>query len=201
MPAVLYKTRPDLVWVYATPFSNSRMKHKLVGRNLSRNQNFEKRLLQTDALPNASIVRREALEDVEGFDEQLVVNSSMDLCLRIKAENWQVFSYTGGFVYHNVEPPGKLGWWATHGASDPERVRYEIRDWFIIMHRMQGNKRFFGIRALVESRFVVPNLFAYLLRGSTRRRLGKSLLTGYLEGFRMTMRHEGRSYSVHATAD
>ncbi len=199
MPAVLYKTRPDLVWVYATPFSNRRLKHELVGRNLSRNPNLEKRLLKTDALPNASIARRKALEDVGGFDELLVVNSSMDLCLRMKAKDWQVFSYTGAFVYHDVEPPGRLGWWATHGASDPERVRYEIRDWFIIMHRLQGDKSLFGVRAIAESRFVIPNMFAYLIRGRSRKRLGKSLWTGYLEGLRITMQREPRSYSAHIT--
>jgi GT2 family glycosyltransferase len=197
MPAVLYKARPDLVWVYATPFSSRRLKHELVGRNLPRNPSLEKRLLKTDALPNASIARRKALEDVEGFDELLVVNSSMDLCLRMKAKGWQVFSYTGAFVYHDVEPPGRLGWWAIHGASDPERVRYEIRDWFIITHRLQGDRSLFGIRALAESRFVIPNLFAYLIRGHSRKSLGKSLWTGYLEGLRITMQQEPRLYSAH----
>lgn len=196
MPAVLYKTRPDLVWVYATPLSNKRMKHQLIGRNLPRNEIFEQRLLETDALPNASIARREALEDVGGFDEQLVVNSSMDLCLRMKARRWQVFAYTGAFVYHDVEPPGKLGWWAVHGASDPERIRYEIRDWFTIMHRLQGNKRLFELRAIAESRFVVPNMFAYLIRGRCRRHLAKSLWTGYLEGIRITLKDDPTQYSA-----
>jgi GT2 family glycosyltransferase len=194
MPAVLYKTRPDLVWVYATPFSSRRLKHDLVGRNLSRNKNLEKRLLETDALPNASIARRRALEDVGGFDELLVVNSSMDLCLRMKAKNWQVFSYTGAFVYHDVEPPGRLGWWATHGAADPERVRYEIRDWFIIIHRLRGDKNLFILRALAESRFVIPNMLAHLIRGRSRRLLVKNLWKGYAEGLRITMQHEPRSY-------
>jgi len=63
MPAVLYKSRPNLVWVYATPLSPRRgLKHQLIGRNEARNSSLEDRLLNTDALPNASIVRREALE-------------------------------------------------------------------------------------------------------------------------------------------
>jgi len=196
MPAVLYKARPDLVWVYATPFSDKRMKFDLLGRNLPRNSIFENRLLETDALPNASIARREALEDVKGFDEALVVNSSMDLCLRMKAAEWQVFAFTGGFVFHDVEPPGKLGWWALHGAADPERVRYEIRDWFMIMHRLQGDQRLFVIRAILESRFVIPNMLAYLLRGSSRLGLSKALWTGYLEGVRATLGEKPRPYSA-----
>ncbi len=185
MPAVLYKSRPDLVWVYATPLVNKRLRNELVGRNLPRNQSLENKMLRTDALPNASIVRRKALEDVGGFDEKLVVNSSMDLCLRMKARGWKVFAYTGAFVYHDVEPPGRLGWWATHGASDPERVRFEIRDWFIIMSRLEGKKRLFTLRAIIQSRFVIPNMVAYLMRGRSRGRLFRSLWAGYLEGLRI----------------
>jgi GT2 family glycosyltransferase len=188
MPAVLYKSRPDLVWVYATPLSSRRgLKHQLVGRNEARNSSLENRLLNTDALPNASIVRREALESVHGFDETLVVNSSMDLCLRMKANGWKVFSFTGGFVYHDVEPPGRLGWWAIHGAIDPERVRYEIRDWFIMASQLPRNEKFFQIRIIVASRFVVPNLLAYFVRGRQRSKLARSLIAGYLEGLRFML--------------
>ena len=188
MPAVLYKSRPDLVWVYATPLSlRGGLKHQLIGRNEARNASLENRLLNTDALPNASIVRRKALESVDGFDETLVVNSSMDLCLRMKAKGWRVFSFTGGFVYHDVEPPGRLGWWATHGAIDPERVRYEIRDWFMLAGRLRRNEKFFRVRVIVASRFVVPNLFAYFVRGRERSMLARSLFTGYLEGLRFML--------------
>jgi GT2 family glycosyltransferase len=188
MPAVLYKSRPDLVWVYATPLSSRKgLKHQLIGRNEARNSSLENRLLNTDALPNASIVRRKALESVDGFDETLVVNSSMDLCLRLKANGWKVFSYTGGFVYHDVEPPGRLGWWAVHGAIDPGRVRYEIRDWFILASRLRRDEKFFRIQVVIASRFVVPNLLAYFVRGHERIRLARSLITGYLEGVRLML--------------
>jgi GT2 family glycosyltransferase len=188
MPAVLYKSRPDLVWVYATPLSSRKgLKHQLIGRNEARNSSLENRLLNTDALPNASIVRREALESVDGFDETLLVNSSMDLCLRLKANGWKVFSYTGGFVYHDVEPPGRLGWWAVHGAIDPGRVRYEIRDWFILASRLRRDEKFFRIKVIIASRFVVPNLLAYFIRGQEKTKLARSLITGYLEGLRFML--------------
>jgi len=188
MPAVLYKSRPDLVWVYATPLSSrKKLKHELIGRNEARNSALENRLLNTDALPNASIVRRNALQSVDGFDETLVVNSSMDLCLRLKANGWKVFSYTGGFVYHDVEPPGRLGWWAINGAVDPGRVRYEIRDWFILASRLHRNEKFFRIQVVIASRFVVPNLLAYFVRGHERIRLARSLITGYVEGVRFML--------------
>src|ERR1700677_1055289 len=66
MPSVVYKAKPDLVWVYATPFRGGSMKLDLMGRNLPRNPKLENRLVETDALPNASIIRRRALEEVGG---------------------------------------------------------------------------------------------------------------------------------------
>ena len=187
MPAVLYKSKPNLVWVYAAQFLRSRPRFNLIGRNLPRNASLENRLLVADALPNASMIRRKALEDVGGFDERLVVNSSMDLSLRLKSKGWQVLSFTGSFIYHDVDPPGKIGWWATHGAADPKRVRFEIRDWFLIMHLLHGKKRFFILRAMLESsRFIIPNLLAYLLRSKSRKQLVFSLANGYLEGIRIT---------------
>ena len=187
MPAVLYKSKPNLVWVYAPQFLRSGPRFNLIGRNLPRNASLENRLLVADALPNASMIRRKALEDVGGFDERLVVNSSMDLSLRLKSKGWQVLSFTGSFIYHDVDPPGKIGWWATHGAADPKRVRFEIRDWFLIMHLLHGKKRFFILRAMLESsRFIIPNLLAYLLRSKSRKQLVFSLANGYLEGIRIT---------------
>src|SRR2546422_1466659 len=185
MPSVLYKSTPSTVWVYATPLLPGRLKHLLVGRNLPRNASLENRLLSTDALPNAFIIRRRALEDVGGFDENLVVNSSMDLCLRLKAKRWGVFAYSGSLTYHDVELPGKFGWWAAHGSADPERVRYEIRDWFIIRRKLLGEQRFFALRSVFESaKFVIPNLLAYATRGRKKGAILRSLSLGYLEGLR-----------------
>jgi len=187
MPAVLYKSKPSLVWVYAAQFLRSGPRFNLIGRNLPRDASLENRLLVADALPNAFMIRRKALDDVGGFDERLVVNSSMDLSLRLKSKGWQVLSFTGSFIYHDVEPPGKIGWWATHGAADPKRVRFEIRDWFIMMHMIHGKKRFFMLRAMLESlRFIIPNLLAYVLRSKSRRQLVLSLANGYIEGIRIT---------------
>jgi len=183
MPAVLYKSRPNLVWVYAAPFTNQAPKFNLLGRNLPRNPDLEGKYYSTDALPNSCIIRRSALEDVGGFNERLVINSSMDLAVRLKRRGWKVYAYTGCFIYHDVEPPGKIGWWATHGAADPKRVRYEIRDWFIIMRIIRGKETFLTLRSVFQSlRFVVPNSLAYALRGRERRELLTGLAKGYVEG-------------------
>jgi GT2 family glycosyltransferase len=187
MPAVLYLRSPDLVWVYATPFLNRRLGLNLVGRNLQRDASLEGKVLKTDALPNASLVRRKALEDVGGFDERLVVNSSLDFAQRLKAKGWGVYAFTGAFTFHDVELPGSIGWWASHGTADPERVRYELRDWFLITSRLHPGERLFRIRAVLASLgFVLPNLLAYFLRGRRKRALLVSLIRGYAEGFEIT---------------
>jgi GT2 family glycosyltransferase len=187
MPSVLYNSRRDLVWVYATPFRKGRLDLDLVGRNHPRDPSFEDRLLRTDALPNASLVRRIALEDVGGFDERLVVNSSLDFCQRLKRKGWQVVGDSAAFIFHDVEAPGKTGWWAVHGSVDPDRVRYELRDWFLVMQRLHQGSRFVSSSSAFKSlRFVLPNLLAYMLRGRNRLLLVKSLIAGYADGFRQT---------------
>ncbi len=182
MPAVLYLSKPDLVWVYAAPFTNP-PDFELLGRNLPRNPALEQKYYATDALPNASIIRREALQQAGGFNERLVVNSSMDIAVRFKSLGWKVFAYTGSFIYHDVEPPGKLGWWAAHGWADPKRVRYEMSDWFIIMRTVRGKEKFLTLRSILDStRFVLPNSLAYLVRGKARREVMVELCRGYIEG-------------------
>jgi GT2 family glycosyltransferase len=189
MPSVLYKSKPDLVWVYATPFSRRPPGFDLVGRNLPRNPKLEGKYYTTDALPNASIIRRNALVEVGGFNERLMINSSMDLAVRLKKRGWKVLAYSGCFIYHDVEPPGRLGWWATHGAADPQRVRYEISDWFLIMRLIRGSQSLLTVRSAFQSlRFVLPNAFAYMIRGRARRQLISSIAKGYAEGITTSRR-------------
>jgi GT2 family glycosyltransferase len=183
MPAVLYLGDQNLVWVYATPFLNRRHELNLVGRNLRRNPELEGLVLRTDALPNASLVRRRAIEEVGGFDERLVVNSSLDFAQRLKAGGWSVIAFTGSKTFHDVELPGKIGWWASHGTADPARVRHEVRDSIRIARRLRRNETAATLSSAVLSlKFVAPNLLAYLIRGNSRGRLAGSILQGYFEG-------------------
>jgi GT2 family glycosyltransferase len=187
MPAVLYWTSQNLVWVYATPFLNRRRVLNLVGRNLPRDSSLEGRFLKTDALPNASLVRRQALEEVGGFDERLVVNSSLDFAQRLKAKGWGVYAFTGAYTFHDVDVPGKIGWWASHGTVDPERVRYELRDWFVITKRLHPRDALFRVHyAITSLRFVLPNLLSYILWGNRKRALIGSLIRGYAEGLMLS---------------
>ena len=188
VPSVLYKQRPELVWVYATPLAPGRWSHTLVGRNRPRDPDLEGRLLDTDALPNAALVRREALEAIGGFRETLEVNSSADAALRLKAKGWRVVADSGAFIFHDVEPPGHPGYWARHGAADPDRVFHEVCDWFVLMRSLHPTERLFPIRATWHALgFLLPNGLVYLVRGGPRGRLAfLELVRGYLRGLRVT---------------
>ena len=189
MPAVLYKSNPNLVWVYAAPFACSPPDFELIGRNLPRNPSLENRYYNTDALPNASIIRRDALEQVGGFNEQLLVNSSMDMALRLKKATWKVYAFTGAFIFHDVEPPGKMGWWGVHGWTDPQRVRYEIRDWFLIRRNVREGEKFLTAKSIIDSmRFLLPNSLAYVVRGESRRRVLLEEWRGFVEGIVVSSR-------------
>lgn len=147
MPGVLYASRPDLVWVYAAPFANDhRWSYRLLGRNAPRDPQLEQRILPTDALPNLSVIRREVLEAVGGFDERLPVNSSGDLCQRIKQNDWEVWADTSVLTYHDVEAPGQPMYWASHTLHDADRLRWEIADWLRFQRRWNPS-RLFGPRA------------------------------------------------------
>ncbi len=201
VPSVLYKERPDLVWVYATPLAPGRWGHTLLGRNRPRDPALEGRLYDTDALPNAAFVRREALEEIGGFSEALEVNSSADAALRLKAKGWRVLAYSGAFIHHDVEPPGRAGYWARHGAADPDRVFHEVRDWFVVMRTLHATESLFPLRATWHALgFMLPNGMVYLVRGGPRgRRAFRQLVRGYLNGLRVsagTLAERGASGAV-----
>lgn len=148
--SAVYRDRPDLVWVYATPFREDHWGFELVGRNRSRDPRWEGRLLPTDALPNASLLRTQALREVGGFDEALPVNSSADLCRRLKRAGWAVLAHTGSILLHDVPPPGVPGYWAAH-SNDPDRTFHEVRDWFVFQRRVHAGERIVSGRALWHS--------------------------------------------------
>ena len=189
MPAVLYKENPNLVWVYATPLQPGNWGHILVGRNEPRVADLEGRLLPTDALPNAFVCRRDALDQIGGFDETLVMSSSADLAMRLESAGWKVYAHTGAFTLHDVEPPGRMGYWSSHRGVDPDRVFQDVRDWFILMRRLHPQSKWFAVHATRRALgFMVPNLLAYVIRRGPRgARAVEMLLRGYLSGLKATI--------------
>ncbi len=186
MPSVLYERDRGRVWVYCTPFASGRWSHVLVGRNRPRNPVLEGKLEATDALPNASLVRKRALEAVGGFEESLSVNSSCHLCVKLKLSGWKVLADTGSFIYHDVDLPATRTFWAKHAIEDPERVLYEVRDWFILMRLLHPALTFFRTKAVLHSlKFILPNTAAYVTNGgSKRRKLLLGVVGGLIEGLR-----------------
>jgi len=169
MPGVVYRRRPDLVWVYAAPFRDGRWTFDLIGRNRPRDLAWERRPLPTDALPNLSMVRREVLSRVGAFDPALPVNSSADLCQRIKRAGWEVWADPRVLTEHDVEPPDVPGFWAEHTLDDPDRLRSEVEDWLRFHRRWNEPRRLFAVRAGYHAfGFLVPHFVALASRAPRR---------------------------------
>ncbi|MGC8506539.1 MAG: glycosyltransferase family 2 protein [Thermoplasmata archaeon] len=186
MPSVLYHRNRNLVWVYATPFTTNRWGHELIGRNMPRNQLLENRIYDVDALPNASLIPMAVLKKVGGFDENLKINSSGTITMRIKKLGMRAVATSETFIYHDVALPGEFGLWAEHGIRDPQRVREEIVDWFTYMRAVHDGEKYFMIRALYHSAaFLLPNILSYVVIGNRNR---KSLLWNVASGLIDVMR-------------
>jgi glycosyltransferase involved in cell wall biosynthesis len=147
MPGVLYRRRPELVWVYAAPFRRDRWSFDLIGRNAPRDAKVEAHAIATDALPNLSVVRREVLVQIGGFDERLPVNSSADFTQRMKSAGWEAWADPRILTEHDVEPPGVPGYWAEHTLADADRLRLEVADWLRFQRRWNGSVPLFSVRA------------------------------------------------------
>jgi Glycosyl transferase family 2 len=193
LPSVIYHRRPDLVWVYATPFRPSKWGFQLVGRNLPRDPTWENRLLPTDALPNAALFRRDALRAIGGYDERMPVSSTADLCQRLKSAGGSVYADTFARTRHDVEPPGGVGFWAAH-SIDPARQYFDKHDWYIFQGRVhRGEFGFTGQALLRSAPFLASSLVAFLLRSDARATaLTVAMGRGVIGGLRDVRREAGR---------
>lgn len=188
VPSVLYKRDRNLVWVYATPFSNDRWGHELIGRNKPRDPKYENRVMESDALPNAFAIRKRCLEQVGGFDENFPVHNSTLLAFRLKESGWSVVSATSSFVYHDVHLPDRFGYWAEHGISDPSRQYHEVMDWINLMRILHPEISAFRIRAVLRAmRFIAPNSIVYIIKGKgVRISLILNIFKGLLDGIKQS---------------
>jgi len=189
MPGAVYRSRPDLVWVYATPFAPDRWSFDLVGRNAVRNPTMESSVMPTDALPNLSVVRRAVLESVGGFDERFPVSSTADLCQRIKQAGWEVWADPRVLTEHDVEPPGIPGYWAEHALGDAERFRLDVADWFRFQRRWNNDRRLFAARAGLHAVGFLASHFVALSARAPRRVMTHAVaaVSGIRDGLTSTL--------------
>lgn len=158
MPSVLYARRPDLVWVYGTPFRRDRWGFDFLGRNRPRDPQLEGRLLPTDALPNAALFRRDALEAAGGYETRMPVSSTADLCQRLKAAGGEVWADSHAFTRHDVDLPGTLAAWGQH-ATDPARTALDLHDRCLFYRRVHQDERAVRARTLFHMAPSVGTLF------------------------------------------
>ncbi|MCL4307147.1 MAG: glycosyltransferase [Candidatus Thermoplasmatota archaeon] len=186
MPSVSYRSQPSRIWVYSTPFRKDRWSMNLAGRNSIERALPDHDLMNTDALPNAFMIRRSVLLSISGFDEEFIYNNSCDLCQRIKGSGFEVYASTVSRFHHDVPLPGQKGYWADHVAADVQRAFPESRDWTLLMRKIHGKKS-------VQSPFLYVNFIKWVLQvdlGMVLVRLSSkqfisiniSFLRGFLSG-------------------
>ena len=189
MPSVAYLSHPSRIWVYSAPFCQGRWSMNLMGRNTIEDVIPDKDLLDTDALPNAFIIRRSVLTSIRGFDEEFIYNNSCDLCQRIKERGFEVYASTMSRFYHDVPPPDKKGYWADHVAADVKRAFPESRDWTLLMRKLHGINS--NRSPLLYLHFIIwvlqVDLGMLLIRLSSREfiRINISFLKGFIFGVKM----------------
>jgi GT2 family glycosyltransferase len=185
MPVVYYEKRRKLVWVYAAPFSNGKWNFNLIGRNTLESSRPSDEMIPTDALPNASMIRKAVLEDVGGFDESLPINSSCDTCQKIKRAGYQTYALTSAPIYHDVSLPGTPGYWAEHAAEDYARRYYEVRDWFDLMARLHRGENLLVFKEAARSlSFLIPVSGGILLHPTRRKQSLRLIFGSMLRGLR-----------------
>ena len=204
MPSVSYRSQPSRIWVYSTPFRRARWSMNLAGRNSIEHVLPDQDLMNTDALPNAFMIRRSVLLAISGFDEEFIYNNSCDLCQRIKGSGFEVYASTVSRFHHDVPPPGQKGYWADHVAADVERAFPESRDWTLLMRKIHGKKS-------VHSPFLYVNFIKWvlqvdlgmlLIRLSSKQfiRINISFMKGFILGIRMNVstfyRTENANYGI-----
>ena len=76
-----------------------------------------------------AVIRREAFEEVEGFDEQLAIAfNDVDLCIRLRARGWRIVLAAGAELYHDES--------ASVGPHDaPERTEQYGREHRLMKER------------------------------------------------------------------
>ena len=201
MPVVYYEKRRNFVWVYAAPFAPGRWKFNLIGRNTLETTKPKQELLPTDALPNASMIRRSVLEQIGGLDETLPVNSSCDLCQRIKQTGLEVFAFTVAPIYHDVSVPGTMGYWAEHAAEDSARRYYEVRDWFGLMSRLHEGENLLVFKQFLRSMlFMLPVGAGVLVHPSRKKQSLISIYVLMIRGLRDGIRASASTRKVVADA-
>ena len=146
--------------------------------------------MPTDALPNASMVRKKILEEIGGLDEKLPINSSCDLCQRIKARGYGAYAFTGASIFHDVSLPDIQGYWAEHASEDYVRRYYEVRDWFDLMSRIHRNEELLALKEFIRAfSFLVPVSAGILLHPTRRKQslrlIYSSMLRGVIDGVKV----------------
>ncbi|HCD38664.1 MAG TPA: glycosyltransferase family 2 protein [Candidatus Omnitrophica bacterium] len=133
-PKMYYLKDPQRIWYAGSDISLITGKTGYVGLNEIDAFQYES-IRETGHVPNAFLVRREAIEAIKGFDESYVMfYEESDFAFRVKKCNFKVVFCPQARVWHNVLPP-VCGRFFTLGLGSPERAYYASRNRAVYMKR------------------------------------------------------------------
>jgi GT2 family glycosyltransferase len=140
-------------------------------------------LIETDAVPNAYMIRRELYFKIGGEDESLVFyNEEFDLALRLKNAGYKSYIYTGSTIVHDY---GTLFKHLT-----PFRLYINIRGMPIVERRFASLTQFmpFSIYFAGYILFYVLYRIPYSMKVGNKKNYYKAILQGIIEGLFSTSR-------------
>lgn len=67
---------------------------------------------EADACGGDFIARKEAFQDVQGFNPSVIAGEEPELCYRLRKNNWKIFRYDAEMTYHDAAIERFSQWWS-----------------------------------------------------------------------------------------
>lgn len=87
---------------------------------------FDARLSPTDSFGGMAMLRREALDAVDGYNESLATFEDHELSSRLRANGWQLQRLDGEMVIHEAGMSTLSGWWQREIRAGRGRARQVV---------------------------------------------------------------------------
>jgi len=192
-PLMLYFEQTDLIWCAGVDRSMITSLTHFIGRGQIDKGQFSN-LIPTKDLPNAFMLRREAIIKAGPFDEVLfpIHYEESDLGERFRRAGYHIYCQPAARDWHDIPVPSKKSdpLRRIHVHS-PERAYYAGRN-RVLFFRLYSSAQQYAIFALIFNWAIVAHYLSTILRGKThtweeRKSIARSYLDGIFEGFRMPL--------------
>ena len=146
---------------------------------------WETRVGETKACGGIAMMRVAALQQVGGFNSDLIAGEEPELCVRFRQQGWKIFRIDAEMALHDMAMTRFRQWWRT------VRTGHAFAEGRVLHGRPPENHYVRETRSIIVWGFVVPLLalgFAWPTHGASLL-----LFTGYLLLFQRVYRY----YRVH----